>query len=368
MSIKRSAALSQKSPSSFLSTLRTLLLFALLTATAHATAAAATIAVPAGGDFQAALYAAQAGDIITLEAGATYVGPFTLPNKTGTGTDADWITIRTSAPDSALPAPGERITPAYAPLMPKLLSPGRGEAALQTEPGAHHYRFIGVEFGRVNSSAVVYDLVKLGDGSPAQNTPEEVPHHLTLDRCYIHGDDGDLKRGISLQSAHTEIVGCYVSEFHVRGQDTQAVAGWNGPGPYRIVNNYLEGAGENLIFGGARSAVPGQTPSDILISRNHISKPASWRGRWTVKNLLELKHARRVRIEGNLLEHCWLDAQQGYAVLFTPRPSDSGDWAAVEDVEFVNNVVRRVAAGVHVSGQDDLFSPAPKSRRLRRVR
>ncbi|HYE15122.1 MAG TPA: hypothetical protein VD968_11820, partial [Pyrinomonadaceae bacterium] len=228
---------------------------------------------------------------------------------------------------------------------------------------------IGVEFGRVNSSAVVYDLVKLGDGSPAQDSPEEVPHHLTLDRCYIHGDDGgELKRGVSLQSAHTEILNSHVSGFKVRGQDAQAVAGWNGPGPYRIVNNYLEGAGENLIFGGARSSVPGQTPSDILISRNHISKPASWRGRWTVKNLLELKHARRVRIEGNLLEHCWLDAQQGYAVLFTPRPSDSGDWAVVEDVEFVNNVVRRVAAGVHVSGQDDLFSPAPKSRRLRRVR
>src|SRR5207249_2684876 len=74
------------------------------------------IAVPAGGDVQAALNAAQPGDVITLQAGATFTGPFTLPNKTGTG----WIIVRTSAPDSSLPAPGTRVTPSYAAVMPKI--------------------------------------------------------------------------------------------------------------------------------------------------------------------------------------------------------------------------------------------------------
>jgi hypothetical protein len=81
-----------------------------------------------------------------------------------------------------------------------------------------------------------------------------------------------------------------------------------------------------------------------------------------------MKNARRVRIDGNLMEHCWLDAQQGYAVLFTPRPSDSGAAAVVEDVEFTNNVVRHVAAGVHVMGEDDLYTTNPREHRLRRVR
>ena len=61
-----------------------------------------TLAVGAGGNFQAALNAAQPGDVITLEAGATFVGPFVLPDKPGSG----WIIIRTSAPDSSLPPPG----------------------------------------------------------------------------------------------------------------------------------------------------------------------------------------------------------------------------------------------------------------------
>lgn len=72
--------------------------------TAYVAPTGRTLAVPAGGDFQAALNTAQLGDVITLQAGASYTGPFTLPKKAGTG----WIIIRTSAPDTSLPrlAPG----------------------------------------------------------------------------------------------------------------------------------------------------------------------------------------------------------------------------------------------------------------------
>ena len=49
---------------------------AVLTVLVATTAHAATIAVPAGGDFQAALGAAQPGDVITLEPNATYTGNF----------------------------------------------------------------------------------------------------------------------------------------------------------------------------------------------------------------------------------------------------------------------------------------------------
>src|SRR5262245_43479171 len=98
-----------------------------------ATAAhAATIAVPAAGDFQAALDAAQPGDVITLEPNATYTGNFVLPNK---GDESAYITIRSAAPDSALPDAGVRMTPAYAAQLPKIKSPN-GFQALQTAAGA----------------------------------------------------------------------------------------------------------------------------------------------------------------------------------------------------------------------------------------
>src|SRR2546427_9910267 len=58
-----------------------------------------TIAVAGGGDVQAALNVAQPGDVITLEAGATFTGSFTLPNQTAMG----GITVRARAPHGSLP-------------------------------------------------------------------------------------------------------------------------------------------------------------------------------------------------------------------------------------------------------------------------
>src|SRR5438270_11698114 len=95
---------------------------------------AKTVTVNAGDDLQKAINAARPGDTITLEAGASFVGPITLPNKDAS---TDWITIRTSTPDSALPSSTTRISPADSALLPKILSPGSGQPALLTANGAH---------------------------------------------------------------------------------------------------------------------------------------------------------------------------------------------------------------------------------------
>jgi hypothetical protein len=78
-----------------------------------------TLTVNAGGDFQSALNQALPGDVIVLQAGATFTGNFVLPNKSGTG----WITVRTSTPDASFPPQGTRVTKTSATLMPKVISP-----------------------------------------------------------------------------------------------------------------------------------------------------------------------------------------------------------------------------------------------------
>lgn len=309
-----------------------------------------TIQVAAGGDLQAALNTANPGDLVLLEAGATFTGNFVLPAKSG----ADWITIRSSASDGALPSQGTRITPAYAGTLPKILSPN-SEPALHTAAGAHHYRLLALEVGFTSGVTQAYTLLALGDGSSDQNTSEEVPHHLILDRVYVHGHSGvSFQRCVGMNSAHSAVIDSYLSACHASGFDSQAIAGWNGPGPFKIVNNYLEGAGENLMFGGADTAIRDLTPSDIEIRRNHFYKPTAWRGVWTVKNLLELKHAQRVLIEGNVFEHTWVAAQHGSAILFTTRNQDGGNpWAIVQDITFQRNLVRRVGAAIDILGTDD---------------
>jgi hypothetical protein len=168
------------------------------------------------------------------------------------------------------------------------------------------------------------------------------------------------QRGIALNSAHTTVKNSYISGFKWEGVETQAVCGWNGPGPFTIENNYLEAAGVNILFGGAFPSVPGLVPSDIVIKNNYMFKPRSWwRGdaayagtAWTVKNLLELKSARRVRIEGNVLEHSWAMAQIGWAVIFNTA-NDSGTWSRIEDVELRDNLIRGAGNGINLKARDE---------------
>jgi hypothetical protein len=323
-----------------------------------------TLRVADGADFQRALNEAAPGDAIALDVHGIYLGPFTLPRKSGGG----WITIRT-AEGARLPPPGTRVDPSFAALMPKLMA--AGGPALRAAPGAHHYWFLGIEL-RPKEGAFVYNLVELGDSGMSD---AEVPHHIAFARCYLHGDpEKGARRGIAMNSAHTAVVDSYLADFKEAGADSQAIAGWSGPGPFKVANSQLEAAGENILFGGADPPAPGRIPSDIEISGNRFVKPLSWKPgepgyagtRWTIKNLFELKNARRVLIQDNLFEHNWVQAQNGFAILFTVRNQDgTAPWSVVENVIFAGNVVRSAASAINILGRDD--SQASGSAQTRRL-
>jgi PKD repeat protein len=326
------------------------------------------INVAAGGDLQAALNQAQPGDQVVLPAGAVFTGNFVLPAKGG----GDWIIIRTSNP-AALPAEGTRAGASAAVAMPRLQTPNT-MPALKTATAAHHYRLVGLDIGVSPSATINYGILVLGDTGTAQSTLQQVPHDLVIDRCYIHGNAaGDVSRGVALNSGATAIIDSTIANCHGVGFDTQAIGGWNGPGPFKIVNNYLEGAAENFMLGGADPSITNLVSSDIEFRSNYCAKPLSWNPndvsyagmRWSVKNLFELKNARRVLVEGNVFENCWVDAQTGFAVQLTPRNQDGGGpWCTVEDVTFTNNIVRHAAAGINILGTDNNH-PSQQAQRIK---
>ncbi len=330
---------------------------------------------PAGRDFsnlQSALNAANPGTILLLDAGVSFKGSFSLPNKTGNG----WIIV-CSAQSALLPNQDTRINPnaptgnasypAQKDAMPKIISTNTfGLPCFRTLPSAHHYRFVGLEITVDTTVLNSYGLMFLGDGSNAQNNLNSVPNNLIVDRCYIHGHDKAdiMKAGILLNCANSAVINSHISGFHSIGYDTYAIGGTNGPGPFKIINNYLESAGENILFGGAAPAIPGLVPSDIEVRNNHFFKPFSWRvghpsyagKHWTIKNLFELKTGKRVWLDGNILENSWADlpiGQSGYAILLTVRAENgAAPQADVSDITITNNIIRHAGAGISLSGHD----------------
>src|SRR4029077_7572325 len=121
------------------------------------------------------------------------------------------IIVRTSAPDSSLPAPGTRLMPSYASVMPKIVANASLGYAIDTASGAHHFRFIGIEVMSA-AGAPTYDLVRLGSGADTSTTT--LPHDIIIDRCYIHGLTGQpAKRGIALNGSRLAVIDSYLSEF-----------------------------------------------------------------------------------------------------------------------------------------------------------
>lgn len=307
--------------------------------------AANIITVKAGGNFQDALNRAKSGDTIQLQSGATFSGNFTLPNKTGN----EFITVRTTAGDAQLPPSDTRLDPKkYASVLPKLVSPN-AEPVISATNGAHHFRFVGVEFGATKNG--VGNIIQIG--TTEEKKIEDLPHHIEFDRVYIHGDPANgQRRGIAANGKFVRVVNSYISDIKREGEESQAIAVWATNGPIEITNNYLEAAAENILFGGAASALK-LVPENCLVKDNWMNKPPEWQAqKWLVKNIFEIKFGSHIRVENNLMTNNWAMGQDGSAVLFTTRAGDIGDPTIIQDIELSNNIVRNSDNAINVYGSE----------------
>ena len=313
------------------------------------------VRVGAQANLQAALDAARPGDVLLLPAGATYVGNFVLRNKplVAGAPAGGWIVVRTDVPDAALGAPGTRMTPTRAAKvkLARILSPNY-EPARRTETAAHHWRLTGLEVAVTPAARQMNMLVRFGESRDEQRTPAAAPHHLVVDRSYLHGTpELDLRRCITLNSATSAVIDSWLTECHSNHGDSQAVLAYNAPGPLKIENNHLAAGHEVVMFGGADPASPEMTPSDIEVRGNHIMRPVAWKKVWQAKNLLETKNVRRLLIEGNVMENNWADAQDGFALVLKSENQDgSAPWSTSSDITVRNNHIRNTGSVFNLSG------------------
>ena len=328
------------------------------------------VRVAANSDLSAAIDGAKCGDTLLLPAGASF-NVNELPAKKCD--DQHYITVRTDTPDSKLPAEGTRISPAWAgvaslPGRPPFAQPSHGAAKLlatllvRRASGAivgDHIRFIGIEW------------TTPPDAEIGRIVTAEHSDHVIFDRNWVHPADGrEVGHGIGIiHGSHMiAVINSYISGLNCIARtgkctDATAVGGGSGDDPIstlKIYNNFLESAGENILFGGSAAT---QVPTDIEIRRNHLFRPMLWKeGQpgytptasgepYIVKNNCELKNAIRVLVEANLLENTWGGfSQTGYSILITPKNQASEcPICRVNDVTIRFDRIRNVAGVLQIA-------------------
>jgi hypothetical protein len=185
-------------------------------------------------------------------------------------------------------------------------------------------------------------LIAAGHNDSTQTSVAQAPSHLGIQYSYIHGSDNSggttataVRNGILLACSSCWFQGNYTDQLRSQGFESHVIFTDNGPGPIKIVHNWLEG-GSTTIFvsGGASEAITGLVTSDIEIRGNRLTRdmaycpvtagnPGGSSGN-NIKTGIETKSSQRVVFEGNRVENVCADGQAGFLMLLNVRACSSG--------------------------------------------
>lgn len=312
------------------------------------------------------------GTILQLPKGDVETGNFTLPLKTCAS--GQWIIITTTG--VTLPAQGTRLDPSlFVGQLARLTATVSGPVvATVSNAAVNSFWLSGLEIEQA-ALAGNNEAVDIGYYSA---TSTQLPSNIIIDRCYIHGKASNpVSRLVDLNGNNVAVVDSYLSEGHQVGFDSQGILTVSG-GPMLIQNNFIEGAAENILFGGT-SIGSSQPPynvfsHDVTIQKNFHYKPLAWRLQnsaymgisYSVKNLHEMKQGVRVLIQNDVFENTWVASQVGDAVLFTPS-TQSGLNTVVQDITFRYNLIEHVGGGFQITGRDINLTPQDTMLRTDRI-
>lgn len=325
----------------------------------------------------AGMTSANCGEIISLAAGVSFVGPFTLPAVGCTG--SNWIYVVSSdvpiagkqTGNSNFPAEHVQATPCIAgisndatneynaPGYPSYSCPGyptvltaqltsstNNSAPLQFASGATHYRLIGLEVTKNASTIMGGGLVSMAPGGATVQGAD----HVIFDRDIVHGTQltiaGQQSTGLNdetqagIYADNSQWVALisswdydtYCNQVCIDSQAYHAGTGSFQDGPHKIWNSVLASAGESWMFGGG-GAGPGTPVSTGIEIRGNVSiKPLIWMIPVNtdpdypyyaqVKNLGELKNGQSFIYEGNVVLNDWQGPQEnqdGPTFLIDPK-------------------------------------------------
>lgn len=252
---------------------------------------------------------------------------------------------------------------AWIPLNPR----GDGGAALSNpyEQTVRGYRFVGIIFEPAEATGLSYGtLLNIGNYSNGHE-------NVVADRCIFRVPaTASVIRALDLNGSRVGVINSWFDMRVAAGAHpynpsagSQIINITGGTGPFKIVNNYIRGAGILLFVNDNDSRVP---RDDIEVRRNNFSynddhrcgSPTSDGICRDVRGPIELKRGRRVLFEGNIIENFWSTLSGGQAFIITPRASGSNgpdrNEYQISDLTIRYNIVRNGSGFVQIVGQDDV--------------
>jgi hypothetical protein len=173
---------------------------------------------------------------------------------------------------------------------------------------------------------------------------------ITLRDLILRGE-GSTKRGISNQAAGTVLERVEVRNICREGQETQAMAMWDSPGPLTATDCYFEAGSIGFLAGGSSPSIPNTIATGLTFTRCTFTRPLEWRDKaYACKNSFELKCARDVLVEDCEISNVWAQGQAGYLIQLTPSQYGNSPETVVDNVTFRRCHIHDGGNGVNMLG------------------
>ena len=228
-----------------------------------------TIAVHNGDDLQAKYNAANCGQDLVLDDGATFTGNFVFNKRCAA---PNWILVEgTGCANGTVTAPvyvtqgsinSASVPPWPAPALTHYakVTSSNGASPFATTNSSNvaaNYNY----FGCLEVTSTVGQNTLIGvTNALTESVASQFGDHLMFDRMYVHGvaasSTVQMIRGFLLTGSNISVVNSYVSQIYSSSGDSQAILIADGPGPYLIMNNFLSASSE-IIMSGGTGATPG---------------------------------------------------------------------------------------------------------------
>lgn len=183
-------------------------------------------------------------------------------------------------------------------------------------------------------------------------SPNDLPHHIIVDRCIIEGWAGNTTRGMYLDGTDIAVVGCQIVDITANSESIGILV-TNTPGPILIENNAIGASGVNVFIGdNSPLRWSGVNAADITIRRNLLYKKPEWKSTNALKNHFEMKRGERVLFEDNDCVYSPVDAQTGFSI----KLKTGGHDQYVSDVTIARNRIRQVNGYIAISNQSSEYT------------